>query len=443
MSVASLFPLLVAATPQEVAPGVLKDVFRVAGSNADVWVYRPEKLPAPKLATVLIAPAGSSLFHGMPLNKGDEAEHIPYVRAGMAVVAYATSGQLKDGASDDEMMSALDAFVRSKGGVLDASAALRAAAERHSFIDTARVYAAGHSSAGTLALGVAQSSKILKGCIAYAPATALNGVLLRLANRDSELSKTFQAYMQELEPLNHIEQLNCPVMVFHAADDRLVRSHEIKTYVEALGDHLKAHTFEGVETGGHYNAMIDIGIAKGIDWIGKVEREEGPRPPSAESRKIKGRSLELTLLPGMKTRSDGEARRARDNYDFYWRHPHGYLMEVQLYRSHKDVGWEKVQENAEMVHKRESAKAEKPLALRPNADKSFSNPTMAPISKGPFRGMWTTRKKGIRKSGATHVETWYLLWDRKDAWYAIFKGDDSERAKLHAILESAVLAAPE
>ena len=82
-----------------------------------LWIYLPEK-PKGKLPLILIAPAGSPLFHGMALAQDDEYEHIPYARAGFAVVAYELDGDTgPNRPTTEQAIAAAQAFKDSKAGL--------------------------------------------------------------------------------------------------------------------------------------------------------------------------------------------------------------------------------------------------------------------------------------------------------------------------------------
>jgi hypothetical protein len=159
--------------------------------------------------------------------------------------------------------------------------------------------------------------------------------------------------------------------------------------------------------------------------------------PGEKDHVISGKSLDLTLRQEMKTREYGEAERKKDYYSFYWKHPDGSIVEAQLELVEPDVGWEGVQKIAETWHQKWTAEVAIPSEFQPDKDLFVSRPAMAPISKGPFRGLWMTHKKEVRKSGEKLIKTYYILWDKKDCWYAIFEGGESERKKFNSILDNA------
>lgn len=150
-------------------PGILVHEVKVKGREQSIklWIYLPERTPAgKKLPCVLIAPAGSPLFHGMTLGEGDRPEHLPYMQAGLAVVAYEIEGAVSPAARTPELVKAAGVFRRAEAGLFDTRKALDYALARVPAIDPKRIYTAGHSSAGTLSLLVAQHEPRIAACIA-------------------------------------------------------------------------------------------------------------------------------------------------------------------------------------------------------------------------------------------------------------------------------------
>ena len=64
-----------------------------------VWIYLPEKPPGTPMPAVFIAPAGVPPFvgngFGPDLDRQQYPEHLPYVHAGLAVVAYDTPASFR------------------------------------------------------------------------------------------------------------------------------------------------------------------------------------------------------------------------------------------------------------------------------------------------------------------------------------------------------------
>jgi hypothetical protein len=76
------------------------------GHAGTMWLYLPERQSdTQSLPCVLTAPAGTPLVTGMDLGDGDVPEHLPYVRAGFAVLAYDLDGACQNfqQASDQEV----------------------------------------------------------------------------------------------------------------------------------------------------------------------------------------------------------------------------------------------------------------------------------------------------------------------------------------------------
>src|SRR5262245_35182109 len=73
----------------------LKPIELQTARGNQVWIYLPMGASTnTPLACVLVPPAGTPLFHGGRLSEEDRAEHLPYVTAGFAVVAFDLSGPL-------------------------------------------------------------------------------------------------------------------------------------------------------------------------------------------------------------------------------------------------------------------------------------------------------------------------------------------------------------
>lgn len=258
------FPEL--GTGKPVAEGVVRHEVQVQGHR--LWIYLPTNKPK-EMPLVVIAPAGSPLIHGMSLGDGDVDEHLPYVKAGYAVVAYEISGPVKDNPSEAEMLAGAKDFQAAQGGLTDAKTALDYAFAKLS-VDKKHVLTAGHSSAATLSLLVAARDPRITACIAYAPATDIPKRLGTEATTglDSALSG-FSAFLKDISPSNNVDKLKCPVFIFQAEDDTNVPIVDTAAFVEELKKHNANVTFEKVPTGGHYDPMIRQGIADAIKWAGK------------------------------------------------------------------------------------------------------------------------------------------------------------------------------
>jgi dienelactone hydrolase len=248
---------------------LLREASWGAGLTArKVWVYLPEKPPADaKLPCVLIAPAGSTLLTGMGLADGDRAEHLPYVRAGFAVVAYSIDGP-SAGDRDEDVIQALPVFFAADAGVVNARQALDYALHNVDMIDPAHVYTAGHSSAATLSLLVAANEPRVKACVAYAPATDVEqrfpAQALRQLDRAVPGTKDNVA---KWSPKNQVTKLTCPVFLFHAEDDTNVPIGQTAAFAETLKKTNPKVTFVRAKRGNHHDSMIKEGIPQAIKWL--------------------------------------------------------------------------------------------------------------------------------------------------------------------------------
>lgn len=249
------------------------------GANGRVWIYLPEgNTPAGSLPCVFIAGAGSTLMQGMQLSDGDQDEHFPYVKAGMAVVAFdldgggGSSNFDVDAAQPQEVnvedVTGYKSFRDSQAGLVNARNALEYTLANVPEVNPKQLYSVGHSSAGTLALLFAEHEPRLAGCVAYAPAIDLKsrfpGALVRMM---SAMLPNLPEFVVQSSPRTHEDKLNCPTMIFHAADDQNVPIADSRAFVKRMQDKKKDVTLVEVPTGDHYESMIDEGIPKGIEFI--------------------------------------------------------------------------------------------------------------------------------------------------------------------------------
>lgn len=258
------------------------------GHQSLLYVYLPPGQRAPRsLPCVLIAPAGTTLLHGMALGQGDQAEHTPYVLAGFAVVSYELDGPLADAerASASAERRAYERFSAARAGLVNARNALEYVLAKMPEVDPERLYAAGHSSAATLALLFAEHEPRIKACVAYAPCVDL---VQRFRPHSLRLRMSLPGstdFIAQSSPRTHEARLQCPLFLFHARDDSNVPFQESEQFAQRMRQLGKPVTFEAANSGNHYDSMISEGIPRGIIWLlarsGRMTVPAKPAPPAA------------------------------------------------------------------------------------------------------------------------------------------------------------------
>lgn len=258
------------------------------GYPVQLFVYIPaEQHAAHALPCVLIAPAGSRLFHGMSLAEGDIREHLPYVQAGFAVCAFDLAGPvatMSDRVVYRDLELPAKQFALADGGVANAQAAINYIVSQFPEIDATHLYVAGHSSAANVALDVALTDHRIKGVAAYAPATDVES---RLANTLSILNKLVPGeaeFIARISPIRRVNDFACPVLLFHADDDTNVPTADNQNFADAMTRAGKTIRFIRVPAGGHYQSMIDHGINAGIEFFKSLGAQPFPstiQPPAA------------------------------------------------------------------------------------------------------------------------------------------------------------------
>jgi dipeptidyl aminopeptidase/acylaminoacyl peptidase len=271
------FPPLGPAT--RVEKGVM--VHQVLLGATRVWIYLPEKPPGPAMPVVFIAPAGVPPFvgngFGPDLDRQQHPEHLPYVHAGFAVVAYDTAGELPSGdePTDEQVQAAATAFRDAEAGVVNARHAIDYVVKMVPGVDPKRLYSAGHSSAGRISLLLAESDPRIAACVAYAPVTNPDQRAWQNAPEAARYLEAnvsgFREFLKRTSPIRNVGRLRCPTFLYHAEDDTRISILETEQFVESLKKTNPRVTFVRGARGDHYDSMIEEGMPKAIAWLRGLE----------------------------------------------------------------------------------------------------------------------------------------------------------------------------
>jgi dienelactone hydrolase len=246
------------------------------GFGGKLWLYLPSGEHQPRsLPCILITGAGSTLLTGMDLGDGDRPEHLPYVRAGFAVLAFELDGPLANWntANQMERKQAMVRFLNARAGLVNAHIALEYALAKVPEVDPSRISVAGHSSAGTLAVLFAEHEPRLKACVAFAPALDIEKHF-----GPEDVAQLTGAGMGDLcvrySPKRNEDTLKVPLFLFHARDDSNTPVVDSEAFAADLQARGKPVTLDLVPSGNHYDSMINEGIPHAIAWL--IEQGAGP-----------------------------------------------------------------------------------------------------------------------------------------------------------------------
>lgn len=270
--------------PREIVPGVDLYSIRINGQvgghyptpghGGTLFVYLPKGThPAKSLPCVLITGAGTDLMQGVEFetieDESEADEHLPYVKAGMAVVAYELDGNYSEdaeGEMDDVQM--YKDFKASCAGMVNARNAFEFVLQKCPEVNPQQIFTAGHSSAGTAALLFAAHEPRLAGAVAYAPCSDVENFQPKLLVRvQSARMPGLIDFFCQSSPKTHHQKINCPVFLFSAEDDDVVEIKVTRAFEKLLKAHNNSVTLETVPSGDHYDSMIEDGIPKGVAWL--------------------------------------------------------------------------------------------------------------------------------------------------------------------------------
>lgn len=245
--------------------GRFQEVVVDRASGRRVWLYAPAKGRKAK-GLIVIAAAGGNMLTGTTLTEGDIPEHLPWAKAGYAVVAYEVSGPKPDGDDYDRFENAVEAYLAREAGVSDGRDAIEAgvkafpAAAEH-------IFAVGHSSAATLALALAAHDRRIEKCVAFAPVTDVLAHLGPENVRALAVKHGARDVLSRNSPASFAPKLKKPTFLFVAKDDTNISAASVEAYAARLRLTGCPVTFKSVESGGHYEAMIQPGQRLAIDWL--------------------------------------------------------------------------------------------------------------------------------------------------------------------------------
>jgi dienelactone hydrolase len=245
------------------------------GHGGSIFVYLPKgSHPAKSLPCVLITGAGTDLMSGVEfediVEEEEAAEHLPYVRAGMAVVVYEMdgSGYNGDEDEDDGDVQMYKDFRAACAGMVNARNALEFTLQKCPEVNPSQIFTAGHSSAGTSALLFAAHEPRIAGAIGYAPCSDVENFQPRALIRALSFSfPQLHDFLCQSSPKTHAQRITCPVFLFHAEDDDTVKIKTTHDFAALLQPHNQNVTVETVPGGDHYFSMIEQGIPKGVAWL--------------------------------------------------------------------------------------------------------------------------------------------------------------------------------
>ncbi|EMI18114.1 prolyl oligopeptidase family protein [Rhodopirellula maiorica SM1] len=159
-------------------------------------------------------------------------------------------------------------FRNAGAGIVNGRNAVEYAIKKIAIVNPQKIYCAGHSSAGNLALLLAATEPRISRCAAFAAAYDLES---RMEEMTADVTYRMmlpgiKQFVSESSPLNHVDEFDCPLLIFHAIDDSNVPLADAEHFQKMLRLSGKDATHIRV-TGDHYTPMIETGIPAAIDFF--------------------------------------------------------------------------------------------------------------------------------------------------------------------------------
>jgi dienelactone hydrolase len=190
----------------------------------------------------------------MDLDDGEyHDETLPYAKAGMAVIHYSLDGGSEVFESEKASIKAPYLHFRAAcAGVINTRNALELALAKLPMVDPGKVFTAGHSSAGTLALLAAEHEPRIAGAAAFAPAADVEKRMKEFQDAPAAVTglafPRMKEFITQSSPATHAAALKCPVFLFHSKDDENVPFGDTEAFAAKLRTSGKDVTLEAVDS---------------------------------------------------------------------------------------------------------------------------------------------------------------------------------------------------
>ncbi|MBC7966195.1 MAG: prolyl oligopeptidase family serine peptidase, partial [Fuerstia sp.] len=247
------------------------------GEQTQMNIYLPAgEHAARSLGCVLVAPAGTNLLVGNSLDGEDyHDETLPYAEAGFVTIQYSLDGPVRDleTATDGEFSAAYKLFKAAGAGTLNTRCVIEFVKARFPEVDPARIYTAGHSSAGTVSLLAGEYHPDVAACIAFAPCSDTEAFHADISGAFGVnlLLPGIKEFDRQFSPIGNVQKLKCPLFVFQARDDSVVEAAETKRFVDQARAHNQQVEYVEVDFGEHYDSMIQQGIPRAVQWLKNID----------------------------------------------------------------------------------------------------------------------------------------------------------------------------
>jgi dienelactone hydrolase len=260
----------------EIEPGVIFHQVVLPGGTTQglsnrLWLYLPrDEHGAGPFPCVLMAAEGHHVADST-LDDDDRAQHVPFVKAGFAVLAYEVEGaaQQRSLRGPGSRKADLETFLGGYAGLLNAKVAVAYVLAKVPQVDPTRIYAVGFGTAGTTAMLLAEHEPRIRGCALIAAPIDLERWLGPTRSQDVQ-NAGGSDLLTRFSPRTNEAKLTCPLFLFYSRGDTIVPVTQARECEERLGALGRSVTVEVVPTGGHGEALLRQAIPRVVEWLQKA-----------------------------------------------------------------------------------------------------------------------------------------------------------------------------
>ncbi|QGJ72394.1 Hypothetical protein PBC10988_41150 [Planctomycetales bacterium 10988] len=295
----------------------------------EIWIYLPHRVDRDKpLSCVYIPASDMTYMHGSRLKPKHRAEHLPFVEAGFAVIAFSVSGQVPEVYQDQITPTWLDQslppgdwlsevyaeYSKVNYGLHNAEIAKLFAEKNLPKIDEKQQYTVGFGFAANLAFAIAKEQR-LRGCLLYSPTLSLQDrirgldSIVELLDKVEDFDSKVTHPYSDLDPMESLTSYGIPgTYLYVSPDDPAATPSFIDPFVKKMRKDNRQITFKLASAPGNQAELFDKAIPEGVEFLQALNRQIPLEEFNLAPEEILGEKLEQSFAANLTHQRDVKAR---------------------------------------------------------------------------------------------------------------------------------------